>query len=299
MMYVYSKGERIVEENVTEYLLEDRVWIIPEGKRQEVITDRRRLLRVLFNSVTKEVSCECRKFETFGILCKHGIGVLDQNLVFYIPSKYVLDRWRKDVPRKHTRVKVAYHDPSERDQVRQYYKLMHEFEPICEVASSINDPETVAMVISCLQQLSVNVKKSRQVFLEKQAKLPTLPTSGVPPSEKGSNQVLKCNGGEAPSSVVKASSIAPPVKDPIPRKKPRGRPKVTHYKSLAETGYKTQQKKPTQTKPTQQKTSQTQSKRRRSQRLMELDEANDKEMVEDFDADIDNCFYGSDHSMEF
>lgn len=194
------------------------------------------------------------------------------------------------MPRKHTRVKVTYHDPLERDQVRQYHKLMYEFEPICEEASSINDSKTVAMVISCLQELRLNVKKSRQVFLEKQAKLPTLPNTGVPPSEKGSNQVLKGNG-QTPSSVVKASLSAPVVKDPIPWKKLRGRPKGTRYKSLAENGYKSQQKKAAQTKTTQ-------GKRRRTQRLMELDEANDEEMNEDYDVENDNYFYGSDLSME-
>ncbi|XP_021754070.1 protein FAR1-RELATED SEQUENCE 6-like [Chenopodium quinoa] len=107
LMHCSGREERALEGNLIQYLLEDRVWIIPEGKSEEEITDRRRFYCVLFNTVTKDVSCDCRKFETFGILCRHIIQVYDQNLVFEIPSKYVLDRWRKDVPRKHTRVKLT------------------------------------------------------------------------------------------------------------------------------------------------------------------------------------------------
>uniref|UniRef100_A0A803M5D4 DUF4283 domain-containing protein n=1 Tax=Chenopodium quinoa TaxID=63459 RepID=A0A803M5D4_CHEQI len=43
---------------------------------------------------------------------EHIIKVLDMSGVTEVPSMYVVDRWRKDISRKHTLVKVAYHDAS-------------------------------------------------------------------------------------------------------------------------------------------------------------------------------------------
>ncbi|XP_021758958.1 protein FAR-RED IMPAIRED RESPONSE 1-like [Chenopodium quinoa] len=90
LMYCYCRDERRLLDNVVQYLLEDRVWIVPAGQSHEVLTDRRRFYRVTFDTSTKEVECDCRKFETFGIMCKHSMRILDQNLVFEIPQKYIL-----------------------------------------------------------------------------------------------------------------------------------------------------------------------------------------------------------------
>ncbi|XP_021761373.1 protein FAR-RED IMPAIRED RESPONSE 1-like [Chenopodium quinoa] len=126
LMHCSGRDERVLDGNLIQYLLEDKVWIIPEGISEEEITDRWRFDCIIFKTVTKDVSCDCRKFETFDV-----IRVYDQNLVFNIPSKYVIQRWRKDVARKHTRVKVAYHDPTDNSTYQSYNKLMEEFDPIC------------------------------------------------------------------------------------------------------------------------------------------------------------------------
>ncbi|XP_021747672.1 protein FAR1-RELATED SEQUENCE 6-like [Chenopodium quinoa] len=209
LMHCSGREERDLGGNIIQYLLEDRVWIIPEGESEEVITDRRRFYSVLFNTVTKEVSCDCRKFETFGILCRHVIRVYDKNLVFDIPPKYVLRRWRKDVSRKHTRVKVAYHDPTENVAVQTYNNLMAEFLSICDLASSVQDKATVDLVAQSMQKLPLEVQA-----------IDTHGSVSKPEVEEGN------------------TSLQTAVKDPISRKKPRGRPKGSRHKSLAETGYK-------------------------------------------------------------
>ncbi|XP_021753308.1 protein FAR1-RELATED SEQUENCE 6-like [Chenopodium quinoa] len=231
LMHCSGREERVLDDNLIQYILEDRVWIIPERKSEEVITDRRRFYCVIFNTVTKDVSCDCRKFETFGILCRHVIRVYDQNLVVDIPSKYVLQRWRKDVARKHTRVKVSYHDPTDNATYQSHNKLMQEFDPICEITSSIPaDKETFDLVVNSLKRIHLEVQQSREKYLENQPSLPTLPRTMLPPSEIGSNNPMSC---PTPNSVSKPVVF----KDPVSRKKPRGRPKG-RPKSLAETGYK-------------------------------------------------------------
>jgi zinc finger SWIM domain-containing protein 3 len=52
--------------------------------------------RVLFDPVQISISCNCRKFETFGILCCHALKVFEANDVKLVPEKYILKRWTKD-----------------------------------------------------------------------------------------------------------------------------------------------------------------------------------------------------------
>ncbi|XP_021714750.1 protein FAR-RED ELONGATED HYPOCOTYL 3-like [Chenopodium quinoa] len=69
LMYCYDRGEHVIDDTTVRYVIKDRVWIVPEGEIEEVITDRRRNYAITYNHVLKEVTCECRKFETHGILC--------------------------------------------------------------------------------------------------------------------------------------------------------------------------------------------------------------------------------------
>ncbi|XP_021735089.1 protein FAR-RED IMPAIRED RESPONSE 1-like [Chenopodium quinoa] len=86
MMYCNVRGEKVLSENLIQYSVVDRVWIVPPSASEDVITDRRRTYNVTFFPMTKEVQCDCRKFETSGILCKHCIRILDENLVEDLPE---------------------------------------------------------------------------------------------------------------------------------------------------------------------------------------------------------------------
>ncbi|KAL2492850.1 Protein FAR1-RELATED SEQUENCE [Abeliophyllum distichum] len=50
----------------------------------------------------------CHLFEFRGILCKHAITVLIRNDIVKLPDTYILRRWRRDVSRAYTRVKINY-----------------------------------------------------------------------------------------------------------------------------------------------------------------------------------------------
>ncbi|KMT03087.1 hypothetical protein BVRB_8g196450 [Beta vulgaris subsp. vulgaris] len=163
LTYCYSRGEKFVGEKV-EHLMEDRVWVVPNGCTEEVLTDRRRCYRVTYNSKTREVECDCKMFETHGILCRHCIRVLDQHLFGEVPDKYILLRWRKDIPRKHSKVKVAYHDPLKTVEIKRYEKMMVSCEDICDNACVAE--ETMSIVIEGLKSIKVSVDdwfRSRQL----------------------------------------------------------------------------------------------------------------------------------------
>lgn len=57
-----------------------------------------------------DVRCICCLFEFRGMLCRHALTVLINENIYLVPSKYILRRWRKDVKRRHTKVKVSYCD---------------------------------------------------------------------------------------------------------------------------------------------------------------------------------------------
>ncbi|XP_021759494.1 protein FAR-RED IMPAIRED RESPONSE 1-like [Chenopodium quinoa] len=156
----YLRRLKVLSENLIQYSVVDRVWIIPPGASEDVITDRRRTYNVTLFPITKEVQCDYRKFETSGILCKHCIRILDENLVKDLPEKYIVSRWRKDIPRKQTRVKVAYHDPGDTVIVKRFNKMMGKFEPLYETAAMVDD-QMVHMVIDTLSKLQLAVNHHR------------------------------------------------------------------------------------------------------------------------------------------
>ncbi|XP_021760659.1 protein FAR1-RELATED SEQUENCE 6-like [Chenopodium quinoa] len=136
-MYVSEIHRTHVSDNVTEHFVEDRVWYKPKKSNKEIPSKRKREYKLVFDRSTKEVSCECRHFECHGIICRHIIRVFERNNFYEIPDKYILRRWRKDVIRKHSRVKVCYHDPDKTEEVYRYDKMMVRFGPLCSKASAI------------------------------------------------------------------------------------------------------------------------------------------------------------------
>ncbi|XP_021737184.1 protein FAR1-RELATED SEQUENCE 6-like [Chenopodium quinoa] len=165
MMYCICVEERFTEETIIQYILEDRVWVVPKGSSEGLLTDQRRFYSATFNTLTKDVICDCRKFQTDGIMCRHMIRVLDQNHVADIPDKYIVRRWRKDIARKHTRVKVAYHDPSETIEVHRYNRLMVAFESLCDEAVTISD-NIVNLVLDKINNMRQEVGGRKRKSLE-------------------------------------------------------------------------------------------------------------------------------------
>ncbi|KAL0005247.1 hypothetical protein SO802_012808 [Lithocarpus litseifolius] len=55
-----------------------------------------RKYEVMWNPLDETLSCTCRKFESFGILCRHGLKFLDVLDIKLIPNRYIMKRWRRD-----------------------------------------------------------------------------------------------------------------------------------------------------------------------------------------------------------
>ncbi|XP_021736782.1 protein FAR1-RELATED SEQUENCE 8-like [Chenopodium quinoa] len=267
MLYVIPKVQDVISSEAIKYVIEDRVWIKKSGTTEEKLTDFKRLYSVTFNLVTKDSICDCRKFEKDGILCRHIIRVWDDRKVKDIPPKFVLVRWRKDVVRRHTRVKVAYHDPSHTTECKRYNSLIPDLEALCDDASVVDD-ETVEAVRKEISKLHAVVKEKRAKLLEKLAvpnpeiNSKTSPPVPTPMSSPLQQATPSATTSPAPTTPLSASTELaalspqisgggqftpisnynhPPkspcnIRDPIIKKKPRGRPKGSRNKSFAELG---------------------------------------------------------------
>ncbi|XP_021729412.1 uncharacterized protein LOC110696434 [Chenopodium quinoa] len=119
-----------------------------------------------YYSNTYEASCDCKHFECHEIICRHMIFVYDHCGVSIVPEKYILRRCRKDIQRKHTRVKVAYHDPLKIDEARKYHKLMGMYEPIFSKASACK--EGVEAVADLLQLMDLRVDEVLAMVAKRQ-----------------------------------------------------------------------------------------------------------------------------------
>ncbi|XP_021749477.1 protein FAR1-RELATED SEQUENCE 5-like [Chenopodium quinoa] len=92
VMYVSEIHRNKLSDNVTEHIVEDRVWYKPKNCRKEKPSKMKREYKLLYDSSSKEVSCECRMFDCAGIICRHMIKVYERINFFEIPDKYILRR---------------------------------------------------------------------------------------------------------------------------------------------------------------------------------------------------------------
>ena len=62
--------------------------------------ESRRIHIVRFNRAELSICCDCKLFETLGLLCCHALRVFLVNNVNNIPDKYISSRWTKDAKKR-------------------------------------------------------------------------------------------------------------------------------------------------------------------------------------------------------
>ncbi|KAM0953150.1 putative transcription factor FAR family [Dioscorea sansibarensis] len=95
---------------------DDPVYIFEVKERlrsKDGKTMEQKIYEVLYNLTDLDVRCICCSFQSRGILCRHALSVLSFQDVVEIPSKYILERWRKDF--KHLRALNFFSDKMEAD----------------------------------------------------------------------------------------------------------------------------------------------------------------------------------------
>ncbi|KAF7802441.1 protein FAR1-RELATED SEQUENCE 5-like [Senna tora] len=106
--------------------------------------------KVLFYPHDKTISCTCRKFETWGILCCHALKVFEAYDVKKLPDQYILKRWTKEA-----RTGIIYdakgneiEDDPKLGRTLQYNSLCHDLDNIAsEVAGKDEEVSFIRMVM--------------------------------------------------------------------------------------------------------------------------------------------------------
>ncbi|KQJ90913.1 hypothetical protein BRADI_4g34550v3 [Brachypodium distachyon] len=150
---------------------EDRK-IFFEGEDGE-IKDKRIIseFAVLFDQGECDVQCGCRLFEFRGILCSHILSVLALMEITEVPSRYILQRWRKDFKRKHTFIKCSYDDMLNTPLVQRYDNLCKRSREVAE--NGAESDALYALVMDGLGQLQIKIdahRASQEVQEEDQTK---------------------------------------------------------------------------------------------------------------------------------
>ncbi|KAK7378153.1 hypothetical protein VNO80_03590 [Phaseolus coccineus] len=105
---------------------------------EDMITEdkpKESLVEVIYNREDCDLKCSCRFFEFRGLLCRHSLAVLSQERVKEVPCKYILDRWRKNIQRKHVYVKTSYGVEHFGPQVQRFDQLCNQFNSIAAAAA--------------------------------------------------------------------------------------------------------------------------------------------------------------------
>ncbi|KAL2925119.1 Protein FAR1-RELATED SEQUENCE 5 [Bienertia sinuspersici] len=158
-LYVSIVGCKVVDDKLMEYTIEDIVWVRDPNTSKDIPTGRKCVYEVKYNSNNCEAWCVCKLMESARIIYRHIIAVFEKNDVEEVHDMFILRQWRKDVQRKHTMVKVAYHDPSKTDEVKRYDRMMVRFEPICLTASGCE--KDMDIVLDSMQTLESRINERR------------------------------------------------------------------------------------------------------------------------------------------
>ncbi|KAL9463985.1 hypothetical protein AB3S75_001729 [Citrus x aurantiifolia] len=96
---------------------------------------KKKNFEVVFDETKCEVSCICSKFQFRGILCRHALSVLIRHGIEILPEMYILSRWRKDVKRCYSKVKVSYGMQNLSIQQERYDKMCTAFTEVANIAA--------------------------------------------------------------------------------------------------------------------------------------------------------------------
>ncbi|XP_045089397.2 protein FAR1-RELATED SEQUENCE 5 isoform X1 [Aegilops tauschii subsp. strangulata] len=114
---------------------------------------------VIGDPLTKTVSCSCGMFNRTGILCGHGLKVLDLMNIKTLPTHYVLKRWTREarngsIEDKEGRKVVE--NPKLEAQLR-YRDLSHQFHNVAHRAAS--SPQCCLLLANALASVAPSIQE--------------------------------------------------------------------------------------------------------------------------------------------
>ncbi|RYR52307.1 hypothetical protein Ahy_A06g027240 [Arachis hypogaea] len=115
------------------------------------------------------IKCQCLLFESKDILCRHSLSVLSFEQVDKVAPKYILERWSKNVKRRHTHIKSSQDELPLEPRSKRFDDLVFQSHNICEFNKVA--PKYI------LERWSKNVKRRHTHIKSSQDELPLEPRS--------------------------------------------------------------------------------------------------------------------------
>ncbi|GAB2283912.1 Anaphase-promoting complex subunit 10 [Dionaea muscipula] len=113
-----------VVHGVSHYFIDQDVKVVDKDGKEFRKTMK---FIVQFNEESKETTCNCQLFESKGMVCTHMIVVWTKKKLTEVPKTYILERWRKDVMRTHTKMRVSYIVSKQKPEWVRYDSLLKIF----------------------------------------------------------------------------------------------------------------------------------------------------------------------------
>ncbi|KAI8526935.1 hypothetical protein RHMOL_Rhmol12G0037400 [Rhododendron molle] len=150
-----SLHERKIGDVWSEYEVKEWVTFGEEKRRKRVS------FTVDFNGETNEANCNCRLFEFRGMVCRHQLMVFHDRGIQRVPEKYVFRRWRKDVKRVHTKIRINYDNSSRTMEAHRHDNMSNLFNEVADLAEDC--PDKYAKVMERLRELKEELIESSVV----------------------------------------------------------------------------------------------------------------------------------------
>ena len=133
------------------------------GSEYEVIENdemsKENTFKVILEKNEGEIHCVCSIFEYKGILCRYIIAALSHNRIQLFPKKYIIRKWKKDVRRCYSKVKVNYNVKSSSIEHQRYKNECTTFYDIVEVTSKNKESHQniIGWIETIIKDLSLNI----------------------------------------------------------------------------------------------------------------------------------------------
>ncbi|XP_057756175.1 protein FAR-RED IMPAIRED RESPONSE 1-like [Arachis stenosperma] len=94
---------------------------------------------VTYDAVSREVKCQCLLFKSRGILCRYSLSILSFERVDNVAPKYILERWNKNIKRRHIHIKNSQDEPLLKLRSKRFDDLVFWSHNICEFTSEFEE----------------------------------------------------------------------------------------------------------------------------------------------------------------
>ncbi|RYR33050.1 hypothetical protein Ahy_A10g047598 [Arachis hypogaea] len=134
--------------------------------------------------VSRDVKCHCLLFESRGILCRHSLSILIFERVDNVAPKYILERWSKNIKKRHTHIKSSQDEPVLEPRSKRFDELVFRSHNICEFTSESEDLTRI------LHRAFDKVMAEMEEYQERRKGKsfpPRIKTRGQPKNRLGSN----------------------------------------------------------------------------------------------------------------